>query len=474
MLQDHLDDQDVDDKLCVYFQDFNELKMYTDKAQQTIKDLKSCLEDARTERNQLVAEIKKLKDQGKNSAVSSIVNHYMEKGLYEDTEKDHVADRARSRSPNRFMQPRSVSPTFSRPITPIRTSSPVRKSEPSYMPAYIPMSRPQTPTTDCSFNYEDISPGDGHEIYPHRRMRSYVEKFGVTDLPSSQVDLNDPEIQELLKPKTKLTYDLDLNDNQDTGPQAKRKLMYSPYMDKDFVPKSNQNGFIEKDNNFEHESLPTKKETSNRKSSMEEELESRKFINALDHAVMQTPAQLAQQHFLQEITSAADDDGDRWRSPYKGILKNTKSAQNMSIKESITPSRRSFESRSYSPSVRSPLTYTSMKSTARSFTPDPVASRSRSYATSTPVRPTYTSNTAQPRSYSPSNNRNRSQSPRNVGQRSYSPGSRSYSPGYRGNTIKDSGYNSPIQPCRYRSSIANDNRDYSRPRTPTSSRSHTE
>lgn len=407
----------------------------------------------------MVAEIKKLKEQGQNNAVSSIVNQYMEKGLYEDAEKDHLVERDRSRSPNRFIQQRSKSPVFSRPVTPVRTSSPVRMSESSF---YAPVSRSQTPTP-CSFNYEDISPSvmsDGHEIYPHRRTRSYVQKYGSQDVPSSKVDLNDPEIQELLKPKTRLTYDLELND-QESGPQAKRKLLYSPYMDKDYIPRSSQNGYIEKDSNYEEESLPVKKETSHIKSDVEEEWESMKFMDALDHAVKQTPAQLAQQRFLQELSSTGDD-MSRWRSPSKGILKNAKSAQNMSIKENISPSRRSFESRSYSPAVRSPLTYSPGKPAMRSFTPEPSYKAVRSYSSST----------AQTRSYSP-NNRSRSQSPRNTGQRSYSPGNRSSSPGYRTST-KDSGYSTPTQPARYRSAVTNDNRDYSRPRTPTSSRSYNE
>jgi hypothetical protein len=437
------------------------LKIYNDKAQQTIKDLKSCLEDARTERNEMMAEIKKMKDQSKNNNISSIINNYSEKGLYEDAEKDHLAERDRSRSPNRFFQPRSVSPVFSRPITPVRSSSPVRMTDHSYT-TYNPGSRSQTPTP-CSFSYEDLSP-DGHEIYPHRRTRSYVQKFGAQDTSSSQVDLNDPEIAELLKPKTRLTYDLD--DNQGDGPQAKRKLLYSPYMDKDFVPRSNQNGYTEKESIYEQESLSLKKDTSHRKSEVEEEWESKKFIDALDHAVKQTPAQLAQQRFLQELSSTGDE-SDRWRSPSKGILKNTKSAQNMSIKENISPSRRSFESRSYSPSVRSPLTYSPGKPSTRSYTPEP--SR-RSY--NSPTR-SYTNDNSQNRSYSP-NNRNRSLSPRSVGQRSYSPGNRSSSPGYRSSTTKDSGYSTPTQPLRYRSSVANDNRDYNRPRTPTSTRSHAE
>lgn len=446
-------------------EDFNELKMYNDKAQQTIKDLKSCLEDARTERGQLVAEIKRLKEQGQNNQISSIVNHYMEKGLYEDAEKDHLAERGRSRSvsPGQFNRPRSPSPVYSRPVTPVRSTSPVRVMDTDY--SYTPRSRSQTPTP-LSFNYEDISPAvfsDGHEIYPHRRTRSYVQKFGSQNDVSVKVDLNDPEIQELLKPKTKLTYDLDLNENLD-GSQAKRKLMYSPYMDKDFVPRSQQNGYMQKDSNIEAETKQPVKEICHRKSSLEEEWESRKFIVALDHAVTQTPAQLAQQRFLQQM-SEVDDDSERWRSPSKGILKNTKSAQNMSIKESISPTRRSIESRSYSPSVRTPMTFSSAKS--RSYTPDPVSPRP--YATSTPVR-SYSFNTAQTSSYSPI--RNRSKSPGTTGQRSYSPGHRSHSPGYRGCTTKDSGYSTPTQPARYRPSAVSSNRDLNRPRTPVSNRGH--
>ncbi|KAL4240334.1 hypothetical protein ACF0H5_001125 [Mactra antiquata] len=440
-------------------EDFNELKIYNDKAQQTIKDLKSCLEDARSERGQLVAEIKKLKDQGMNNTVSSIVNHYIEKGLYEDAEKDSPSkSRSRSQTPVKFnSQPRSTSPTFTKPVTPARSSSPVRFFEPTYSSTYTPVSRSQTPTP-VSFNFDEISPavdGDDHEIYPHRRTRSYVQKYGSqNDGPASQVDLNDPEIQEFLKPKSKLTYDLDLNEN-DNSPLAKRKLLYSPYMDKDFVPRSGQND-VKKDNNYKtekYEMLPKKIEPpSQRKSSIEEEWESRKFIAALDHAVMQTPAQIAQQRFLQDLTSSGNEDTGRWKSPAKGILKNTKSAQNMSIKESISPNRRSLESRSYSPAIRSPLTFTGNKS--RSFTPD-----SRSYGQTSPAR-SYSAGT---RSYSP-NNRSRSQSPRTMSQRSYSPG-------YRTGSMKDSGYSTPTQQSRYQSG---DNRDYGRPRTPVSARTQAE
>ena len=445
--------------VCNVFQDFNELKIYNDKAQQTIKDLKSCLEEARKERGQLVTEIKKLKDEGTTNKINSIVNHYMEKGVYEDAEKDHLAERSRSVTPIKFVRPRSPSPVYSRPTTPVRHTSPVKFFEPCYsVSTYTPeMSMSPTPSYG---NYDDYGAeleSDGHEIYPHRRTRSYVQKYGSqNDLSSSQVDLNDPEIQELLKPKPVTPkFKKDPIDNQfaeeKDGLRAKRKLMYSPYMDKDFVPKS-QADFSEK-RQIEGNST-TKlvyKPTSQRKSSLQEEWESKKFIQALDSCVKQTPAQIAQERFQKQIDMMGTEEPlvDRWRSPTKGILKNTKSAHNMSIKENITP-RRSYESRSYSPSVRS-SSGTPNKG-PRSFTPD-----SRSYKSPSPLGRSYSTNVSPTRSYSPVTKKNRSSSPGNTGQRSHSPGN-----SYRGNSKQDSGYSTP-SPTNNR--IRSDNRDYSRTTT---------
>lgn len=403
-----------------------------------------------------MAEIKKLKEEGTNNKISSIVNHYMEKGLYEDAEKDHLAERSRSMTPSRFDRTRSTSPVFQRSSTPARSSSPVKFFEPGYtMSTYTP-ERSRSPMLSNS-NLEDLSEvmSDGHEIYPHRRTRSYMQKFGSQNDIPSQVDLNDPEIQELLKPKSKLKYDFDVQDNQYTEensvPLSKRKLLYSPYMDKDFVPKSKQVDENTQKPMADENSTSVYKQASQRRSSVEEEWERKKFIEALDSAVKQTPAQLAQEHFQKQLDmmSTEEQAPPRWRSPTKGILKNTKSAQNMSIKESM-PSKRSYESRSYSPSVRS-NSYTS-NNPSRSYTPD-----SRSYKSPSPLERSYSTNTLQSRSYSPATKNNRSSSPGNVGQRSYSPAG-----GYRGNTVRDSGYSTPV-PTNNR--LRSDNRDYSQPRT---------
>ena len=456
--------------------------MYNDKAQTTIKDLKVCLDDARKERQQLVAEIKKLAKNGMNNTISSIVNHYMEKGLYEDVEKDDYRSRSRSASPTRFGRARSTSPVLTRTSTTIRPISPVPKTTSffnttSYTPvsrSHTPVSRPQTPVSS-GFSFEDISPAvmsDGHEIYPHRRTRSYVKKFGSAAEETTPLDLNDPDLQELLKPQTKLNYDIDLNENlkQDEATHSssvKRQLLYSPYMDKDYIPKTKPKEITE-NKNADGQVKPAGSvyKPSQRRSSFEEEIESQMFVKALDSAVKQTPAQIAQEKFYRDLDRMNDEPGyspQRWRSPSKGILKSAKSVQNMSIKENMSP-KRSLESRSYSPAVRSPLTmsHSPDRPATRSYTPD--SRTPRSHAKSSPVVRSYTSTSPQNRPYTSTGAA--------AGQRSYSPRNRSHSPGdrFRNASMRDSGYSTPTQAGRARSSSTYDNRDHNRPRTPTSSK----
>lgn len=385
----------------------------------------------------------------------------MEKGLYEDAEKNHIDERSRSATPSRFSRPRSPSPVYSRPTTPVRMTSPVKFCEPTFSTYSPERSRSPVTSNGCYDDFAVDLTSDGHEIYPHRRTRSYARKFGSQNDLSSQVDLNDPEIQELLTPKTSgLPYKVGKCDNQfaeeTEGLKAKRKLMYSPYMDKDFVPKSKQDNMTDIQKPV-GESTPKiiYKPTSQRKSSLQEEWERKQFMEALDSAVKQTPAQIAQERFQKQLDMMSTEEPvvERWRSPTKGILKNAKSAQNMSIKENISP-RRSFESRSYSPSVRS-STYMPSKG-SRSFTPD-----SRSYNSPSPLGRSYSTNVAPSRSYSPASKNNRSASPGNTAQRSHSPGS------YRGSSVLDSGYSTP-SPTNNR--IRSDNRDYNRPRTPSTTR----
>ena len=442
--------------------------MYNDKAQTTIKDLKTCLEDARSERKQLVDEIKNLQNQGKNNHISSIVNHYIEKGLYEEPEK--IMPRSRSPSPRRQVErsgrSRSVSPGRSSKVaTPVMSSSQV-KPVTSFPRSDYTSSRSQTPTNFQNvYNYEDISPAalsDGHEIYPHRRTRSYVQKYGVQgEERMTPIDLDDPELQELLKPKTKLTYDVDLNDSfpklnkteQYNGGQifsAKRPLKYSPYMDKDFMPKSMQTGEYSETNIVRATPVRIQQDSyksdDSFKESIVEDIDDNKFIEALDSAVRETAVQRAQRQFLEDINrTAIDDEFEQRISQAKGILKSNKSSQNLSIKENL-PMRRSAESRSFSPSVRTPLNRSQSMNIqgSRSFSPGAgLQSASRLYV----------------RSYSPGNQ----PSSGNRGSRSVSPGmARSYSPGDRLHVARDSGYSTPTKGPAGRQRQS-DNRSYTQP-----------
>ena len=446
--------------------------MYNDKAQTTIKDLKTCLEDARSERKQLVDEIKNLQNQGKNNHISSIVNHYIEKGLYEEPEK--IMPRSRSPSPRRQIErpgrSRSVSPIRSSKVaTPVMTSSQI-KPVTSFPRSDYTSSRSQTPTNFQNvYNYEDISPAaDGHEIYPHRRTRSYVQKYGVQgEERMTPIDLDDPELQELLKPKTKLTYDIDLNDRYPklnksepyNGGQifsAKRPLKYSPYMDKDYVPKAMHSGEFGDTNVVR--AIPVRiqqdsyKSEDSFKESIIEEIDDNKFIDALDHAVRETAVQRAQRQFLEDINrTAVEADFDQRISQAKGILKSSKSSQNLSIKENL-PVRRSAESRSFSPSIRTPLDRSQSMNIqgSRSFSPGA--------GLQTATRPYV-------RSHSPGNQPSPSNraSPSNRGSRSVSPGmSRSYSPGDRLHAPRDSGYSTPTKGSAGRQRQA-DSKNYSQP-----------
>lgn len=440
-------------------EDFNELKMYNDKAQTTIKDLRTCLDDARNERKQLISEIKKLQTGAQTKSISSIINHYMEKGLYEEAEKDHMNQRARSRSNTPVadrVRERSVSPVPFRSGSPVRhsasnttpsisnyhtpiyspvpriptpTSSPYRPSTP--VMSYTPLSRSQTPN-----HLED----EVREIYPHRRTRSYIEKYGTNeDEDNKAVDFSDPELLELLKPQPKFDDELDA----DVGKEEKPRLMFSPYMDKDYMPKYKQGEIPGSDKLSKPKPTNNYRPPLQRKISMDE-FENKKFVQALDHAVKETPAQLAQQQFLRDLDLVGTEEvpQTRWRNPAKGILKTAKSAQNMSIKESTSPSRRSVESRSYSPSVRN----SQGPFISRSYTPDTKGNYSSPLSK-------YSPSTMQPRSQSPGI---RNSSPGSLTARSHSPGSRSYSPERQWNGTRDSGYSTPTTSTRLRGTAATD------------------
>ncbi|KAL3875416.1 hypothetical protein ACJMK2_033364, partial [Sinanodonta woodiana] len=462
-------------------EDFNELKMYNDKAQITVKDLRTCLEDARKERSQLYQEIKKIQTQGKNSQISGIVNRYIEKGLYDEAEQEHIKERARLRSPSpkRYIEiteddfnvpevkprSRSVEP---RPIITgehtFRTSSPVKRSKSplsfnmaSGTPRAISPVRNSLPT---SYNYEEISPSH-KEIYPHRRTKSYMDNFcRISDIDQndSQVDLDDPELVELLNPNSvgKLDFDMDLSNSYgqqkvrskspyesrygDNGTKlfAEGESRRSPYGGKEstsLIKRSKQiNGEIVGDEFSDNELVESIVESPPKSPYTmfpDTYMGNRKFIEALDNAVMAKPQMQVQKRYfddfdldegnklhknkydkLSQTFGPEKSDMARGRIPNRSILKNAKSLQNLSIKESLSPSR-------------------TPASTTRSVSPKTQSTPTRSYSTgSSPGEKSYFSATRT--DTSPEFRRSHTIS---TGARTLSPLSKS-----RDSTLRTSGY----------------------------------
>ncbi|MEW8204465.1 MAG: hypothetical protein AB2764_20385 [Candidatus Thiodiazotropha endolucinida] len=198
-------------------------------------------------------------------------------------------------------------------------------------------------------------------------------------------------------------------------------------MDKDFVPKSRQiadyvNTDIPKKTPVRVQQVNYKSEDNFNEADMED-IDDNKFIEALDSAVRETAVQRAQRQFLEEVNcTALDEDFEQRINQAKGILKSNQSSQNLSIKGNI-PTKRSVESRSYSPSVRNPLPRSHSMNIpgSRSFSPGTrLQTAGRSHSSGNP------------------------QSHSNRASRSVSPGvSRSFSPGERLHGTRDSGYSTP-------------------------------
>lgn len=238
------------------------------KGQSTINDLRGILDEAIKERCQLYDEIKRLQTEGHLSHVSGIIGKYMEKGLYDmaETQPHLNSFVTRSRSNSDISQHsasdlleeealRPVSPTYlHRPTSPanVRKQSPLpygkRSTSPTsrLYPDSVERVRklhgvnsvltnspnksssvhvsgisqlPVTSGDEFDNNFEDVSPSNGREIYPHRRSRSYRNNFSSSEdgrrSPSDYMD--DLEVQKLMaqqqQPISRLDFDKDVEDN---------------------------------------------------------------------------------------------------------------------------------------------------------------------------------------------------------------------------------------------------------------------
>ncbi|XP_046569391.1 uncharacterized protein LOC124277706 isoform X2 [Haliotis rubra] len=68
--------------------DFEEMQFNQEKAQSTIKELRTCLEEVRQERSKLFDEINALHASNQKSKVADIISHYTEKGACDEVERE--------------------------------------------------------------------------------------------------------------------------------------------------------------------------------------------------------------------------------------------------------------------------------------------------------------------------------------------------------------------------------------------------
>ncbi|KAJ8317963.1 hypothetical protein KUTeg_003054 [Tegillarca granosa] len=268
----------------------------------------------------------------------------------------------------------------------------LRQESPSYSSYYVTSSRSTPVNQDNTdyYDYEDVSPtvpSSYREIYPHRRSRSYVSNFSS---PYDKDDyMDDLEVQKLMckQPFRKLDFDNELDGSysprlsrkdylryptpprQTKSPTLTNKHWYGedndPYFNSNYdEDRDSVESVVESpiDNRFRDESLEDRRKMID----LDNSINDKKFLQALDGAVQgQTKKCLDDIDTLeQKLIDQKQRDHvaprvgsgrsylSRSMSPglLKGILKKTKSEQNMNIKERNFPSYRSYYSHSASPS----------------------------------------------------------------------------------------------------------------------------
>lgn len=267
----------------------------------------------------------------------------------------------------------------------------LRQESPSYSSYYLTPSR-STPVNEDNadyYDYEDVSPtvpSSYREIYPHRRSRSYVSNFSS---PYDKDDyMDDLEVQKLMckQPFGRLDFDNELDGSysprlsrkdiqryptpprQNKSPVGTNKHWYGedndPYYNSNYdEDRDSVESVVESpiDNRFRDESLEDRRKMID----LDNSINDKKFLQALDGAVKgqtkkclddidtleQKLADQKQRDHLATRVGRGRSYLSRSMSPglLKGILKKTKSEQNMNIKERNFPSYRSYYSHSASP-----------------------------------------------------------------------------------------------------------------------------
>ncbi|KAL5018239.1 hypothetical protein ScPMuIL_003961 [Solemya velum] len=367
------------------------------QTQMMIQDLKTCLDNAREERTQVIDELKL-----RNSYVRS-GNSSFEKENYEKTEK-HKLNGYVSQLPLKV---------GSGPTNTFLSASPYRKQQPSnyknnktYETIPSMKYRDYKPEFQSTFSSENLQndsfldegeilptvPSNTREIYPHRKTNSYINKYGN---PYEETDYISPFefFSDEGKTVGKLDLDMDLDSSYSQNVPLKENLSeHTKYEQlqnekyEDIRERTSTPVNIKQDNVSSNRHTPNKDNCSTDQSGGRLLLESknkqcyeeycddydettpedRKFIDALINAVKDK-----EQNFIHALNSAVQDTSQRCyddmdirnpeegiikrrfssslgpgrssslsrtqservgRAELKGILKNTKSWQNMSIK----------------------------------------------------------------------------------------------------------------------------------------------
>ncbi|XP_067671940.1 serine-rich adhesin for platelets-like [Haliotis asinina] len=193
-------------------QDFEEMQFNQEKAQSTIKELRTCLEEVRQERSKLFDEINALHVSNQKSKVADIISHYTEKGACDEVDREIRRGTSSQPSSRPSSASRSRTSSMGCSSRPDMSKIPTRRSR---IDDYISPSRENVDSSlrvhrrtstwnseldsspvklnsslnmsstldskDTGYSTEEMMQSPGvpssfREIYPHRKVQYYRDK----------------------------------------------------------------------------------------------------------------------------------------------------------------------------------------------------------------------------------------------------------------------------------------------------------
>ncbi|KAK7498592.1 hypothetical protein BaRGS_00010252 [Batillaria attramentaria] len=177
--------------------EMDELRRSHTKAVHTIRELRTCLDEAREERDDLQQRVHELERSQSESKVQSILSHYQEKGARDETEREYNSS-GLSQSSDRFTRNHRRTSTRNDEVTPGNTPS---KGATPNVSGIAP--RVASPVRGLNYSFEEVSaptvPSTYREIYPHRKPRYQslsAERYASPERVESPVNFIDyPDLQ---------------------------------------------------------------------------------------------------------------------------------------------------------------------------------------------------------------------------------------------------------------------------------------